>query len=221
MRIRLVSLVLIICSVGYAQTLVRQDSNYQLKKVVYSGDASQFPQITNSLGSYAVIPIPEINPTNMPSVTAWVYPTANFVQPAFGWMPSDYSGSRNVNVVLTNGICYLGWYSGGGFFSNFVITVVYEYVPTNSTPQQLPPVGQMQATLTNSENNGASVNLVNLNFTTQTNNFYYVQASTNLTSWINLDGPFLGNGNLFLKAYPTTNQDRLFFRFSQTPLESW
>jgi hypothetical protein len=55
----------------HAQTLVRQESNNQIKKVVYSGDASQFPQITNTYSgiSYysAVVPVPEINLTNMPS----------------------------------------------------------------------------------------------------------------------------------------------------------
>ncbi len=213
-----------------AQTLVRQESSNQIKKVVYSGDASKFPQIYNAGAYYAIIPVPEINLTNMPSVTVWVYPTDYGLdgQSDLGLESADYAFLYSGGVILSNGICYLGWSSPGeaqydpsdiikyANYTNFMITVVYEDILTNSQVQQLLPIGQIQATLTNSVITGASINV---KFTTQTNNFYYIQASTNLTMWTNYDGPFLGDGSLFLKTYPTTNQSKMFFRFDATPLE--
>jgi len=77
-----------------------------------------------------------------------------------------------------------------------------------------PPIGYLNAT----GNGGTGICL---DFLTQTNTIYYVQASSNLTTWTNFDGPFLGDGSLFIKTYPTTNQSNCFYRFSATSLESW
>lgn len=223
-----ISLFLIASISVYSQTESRQESSYPLKKVVYSGDLTQFPLVTNTYydnghtfyGIYSAIPIPEINLTNMPLVNVWVWPLQASLQPPPGWVPANYQGG--LSVLLTNGTCYLNsGYNGNtnnASFTKFMIVVTYEDVPTNSTPQQIPPLGFIQTALTNSGNNGACLSL---EFTTETNNFYYIQDSTNLSSWETLDGPFLGNGNLFLKAYPVTNQDKMFYRFSQTSLEAW
>ena len=62
---------------------------------------------------------------------------------------------------------------------------------------------------------------INLNFQTQTNTIYYIQASSDFSLWTNYDGPFLGNGNPFIKAYSTTKQSYLFYRLSAASLESW
>lgn len=228
---------ILICLLGlfvqtlHAQTLVRQESSNQIKKVVYTGNASQFPQTNGSSGVYyAIVPVPEINLTNMPSVTVLISPMGSYNQTPSGWYPVDYGTYDNVSVAFTNGICYLGWSEPGAFvnslsalidnavFTNFMIIVVYE---DNSATQQISSTNQINAALGNSGTNVNSTTEINLNFATQPKALYYIQSSQNLTSWTNFDGPFLGNGNAFLKTYPTTNQSKQFFRFSATPIESW
>src|SRR5271156_1617672 len=103
---------ILICLAGlfvqmlHAQILVRQQSSNQIKKAVYSGDASKFPQIYNGGTYYAIIPIPEINLTNMPSVTVWIYPTVagEQGQTVLGLLLADYDSLQNRTVILTNGI---------------------------------------------------------------------------------------------------------------------
>jgi hypothetical protein len=52
-----------------------------------------------------------------------------------------------------------------------------------------------------------------LGLLTYANTTYYIQASPDLITWTNYDGPFLGSGNFLLKTYSTTNQSQLFYRF--------
>lgn len=66
-----------------------------------------------------------------------------------------------------------------------------------------------------------SGNAIVLSFLTNTNVIYYIQASSNLSNWTYYDGPFLGNGEMFLKTYGTTNQPQCFYRFEALNLESW
>ena len=52
---------------------------------------------------------------------------------------------------------------------------------------------------------------IELEFFTETNKVYVLQASPDLLTWTNFD-VFLGNGDLWRKLYSTRGQSRLFYR---------
>jgi Immunoglobulin I-set domain/Immunoglobulin domain len=58
---------------------------------------------------------------------------------------------------------------------------------------------------------------VELEFTTQSNMTYYIQASPDHAVWTNFDGPIYGNGLPWSKLYSTRNTGKLFYRVWWVP----
>ena len=54
-------------------------------------------------------------------------------------------------------------------------------------------------------------------FVTKTNTSYYIQASPDLNTWTNFDGPILGDGNIWKKTYTTRESGQLYYRIEQAP----
>ena len=108
------------CIAAVAQ-VARQESTNQLKKVVYSGNAANCPQLLVGDQYYwAQVSIPEIKLDNLPSVSAWVYSADYF--PSGGW-----SGINPARISLRDGICYLWWKDYTNIvFTQFTIVITYE-----------------------------------------------------------------------------------------------
>jgi hypothetical protein len=193
--------VCLICCLAKADVLNRQESSNQLKKVIYSGDASQLPQVVVGGHPYAVVPIPEINLTNMPSITVWVDPTVLYNDRPVGLMAADYDYLDNQNVILTNGICYLDW---SGIFKNFKIIVVYEDTPAtvNSSFKILSTTSSNQ--------------VVTLKWESVSGQLYGVDSSTNLLNWSPLASNLVATGSNYSFSTNATNPQK-FFRAYRTP----
>lgn len=58
---------------------------------------------------------------------------------------------------------------------------------------------------------------IEMEFLTQASKVYYIQASPNLTTWTNYDGPIVGDGGVCKKLYPGRPHEKLFFRVEQAP----
>lgn len=56
---------------------------------------------------------------------------------------------------------------------------------------------------------------IELEYLTHTNKTFYIEASPDLTTWTNFDGPFVGNGNYWSKTYSTRGNGKLFYRANE------
>ena len=197
------------CANTHAQN--RIESTYQLKKAVYSGDASQLPQLVKTLDfmsggndyHYAIVSVPEINLTNMPTITVWVYTTRTVALP--GWMPADYNLLRNDAVVLTNGICYLRWkVDSVEYFTQFKIVVTYEDVPTSA-----PASFKILST-------SVSNQVVTLDWATMSGQRYGLEASSNLVVWAPLVSNLVATGSNFTFSTNVVDPSK-FYRAYRAP----
>jgi hypothetical protein len=58
---------------------------------------------------------------------------------------------------------------------------------------------------------------IELEFISKTGTVYQIQASPDLTTWTNFDGPILGDGNIWKKTYSIRGSPSLFYRVELAP----
>jgi hypothetical protein len=58
---------------------------------------------------------------------------------------------------------------------------------------------------------------IELEFISKTNTSYFIQASPDLMTWTNFEGPIVGDGNIWKKAYTTRESGRLYYRVELAP----
>jgi hypothetical protein len=63
----------------------------------------------------------------------------------------------------------------------------------------------------------AAFTAIELEFISRTNASYYIQASPDLITWTNFEGPILGDGNIWKKLYSTRGAGKLYYRVELAP----
>lgn len=63
----------------------------------------------------------------------------------------------------------------------------------------------------------AAFTAIELEFISKTNTMYYIQASPDLNTWTNFEGPITGDGNIWRKVYSTREAGKLFYRVELAP----
>ncbi len=63
----------------------------------------------------------------------------------------------------------------------------------------------------------AAFTAIELEFISKTNTSYYIQASPDLITWTNFEGPILGDGNIWKKLYSTRGAGKSYYRVELAP----
>jgi hypothetical protein len=58
---------------------------------------------------------------------------------------------------------------------------------------------------------------IELEFISKTNTAFFIQASPDLITWTNFEGPIIGDGNIWKKTYTTRQSGRLYYRVELAP----
>jgi hypothetical protein len=124
-----------VTSVAVAQ-VTRQESTNQLKKVVYSFNAQECPQVVMQADSqnchhYAVVSIPEFTVENMPQHSASLF---------YGGFPGFPSGTWQnafLFVIWADGVAYVHWKTSYSDGSESVVATQFKIVLTYETRIEL------------------------------------------------------------------------------------
>jgi hypothetical protein len=222
------SSILALLSVVFGTTLIaleRHESTYQIKQAVYSGNVREFQNYTEPVflggnglyGSnyFAMIPIPEIVLSNLPTITIWTdtLPAGHgSLSAPIGLVQPDNDTFAYRRVQISDGILYLQWKFLVGtneayandYMSNFTIVVTYEDSPAIAAA----PFRILSTATTNQ--------MFSLKWQTTAGRKYGLDASTNLTAWIPLFDNLTATGSDYTFS-TNANKSQQYFRVYRTP----
>lgn len=162
----------------------------------------------------------------------------NYSNWADGQPNNDWSGTEHCMVFYTKQSVFgeVGQWGDARQTEQMYYIVEYPGTAANINAKTMPADGTVAAGLAENESRPPSGMLlaqdsrtvsqelqlrvfgaIELEFFTKPDVFYFVQASPDLLTWTNFDGPILGNGLIWRKLYSAKDTEKQYFRLKETP----